>query len=705
MGPQIVPCAHRSPAEQWFNRKRIIVCCDGTWNSANTRGSGDPTNVARLSGAFVKKCCSGMPQVVYYHSGVGTEISKVAHYLGGLFGIGVIQDIVESYRFICDNYNPGDEIIIIGFSRGAFTARSVAGMVCALGFLNRSGLDQLPHIFHDYETWQDWGGTEYDPENHLVGFTIENKKRLERFRAARDSLGKRMPWEGSVEKLQADLDKRKRALFNNMRGMTAAPDPHAHRQKGARAKMNLKKMAEAYSKFLVEEGMSLAKYEEVVDEHNNKIRNYVPVKGRVRAVGVWDTVGSLGIPRTPLHSGGRREQEIRFESLDVSSSVDYAFHGLALDEWRSAFDCTMWGKKDNNHTNLRQVWFPGSHCNAGGGWPDQQIATIALAWMADQLTSISVEFSKVEMNRIFYELRPGAIPKPWGMGTIYNPGGPTTYLDKLIGFFAVPYRKFKNGNTEYPPRKPGGYTADGCDDRLVNPNEFVHPCVRIRYLYGGLNMDDKGPWKCRALTERGYKLEARPISEAAIREFRTDGAISPYQTVAGTVMPFYDKLPPRNPDNKTVAVRTEQPFEPDDLKKLDDPKTHWVWVNSNIDPKKKLELLPEEQIGMWERMYIRNNEKLLSWHEREQTVLQELHGKRMKPTFIESIKAIFGLNRVPPVVPMLATAMASEHIPPHYGYHDLISWQKADTTPNKAPAVLRAPTGQQNGGGVVAAKK
>jgi hypothetical protein len=58
---------------------------------------------------------------------------------------------------------------------------------------------------------------------------------------------------------------------------------------------------------------------------------------------------------------------------------------MALDEWRHAFDCTLWGKggrdKGDNEpkTELRQVWFPGNHGNVGGGWPDQQIATIALA--------------------------------------------------------------------------------------------------------------------------------------------------------------------------------------------------------------------------------------------------------------------------------------------------------------------------------------
>ena len=210
--------------------------------------------------------------------------------------------------------------------------------------------------------------------------------------------------------------------------------------------------------------------------------------------------------------------------------------------------------------------------------------------MADQLTSIGVEFSKVEMNRIFYELRPGAVPKPWAMGTIRNPSGATTSLDKIIGFFAAPYRRIKKGNTGYPTRRPGGYTADGCDEPLKSPHELVHPSVRIRYLYGGLNMDDAGPWKCRALTERGYKLVAQSAPATPIRGFRDDGAISTYHTVAGPVMPFYDKPPP-NLDGKIPAVRTEQPFEENDLKKLDEPKTHWVWVNENTDPKKKLEPL------------------------------------------------------------------------------------------------------------------
>ena len=76
--------------------------------------------------------------------------------------------------------------------------------------------------------------------------------------------------------------------------------------------------------------------------------------------------------------------------------------------------------------------------------------------MADQLTSIGVEFSKVEMNRIFYELRPGARAHKWGLGPIRDPGGATAFPDKAWGVLAAPYRKYMNGSTDYPTRKPGG---------------------------------------------------------------------------------------------------------------------------------------------------------------------------------------------------------------------------------------------------------
>lgn len=207
-------CAHRTA--KLTNSKRLIICCDGTWNDSNS-GDGPESNVSRISGAIAHKCCSGMPQIVYYRTGAGTEASWVARQLGGIFGQGVAQDIVECYRFICDNYNPGDEIILIGFSRGAFTARSVASLVCALGFLNHAGLDQLPHIFRDYSAWSTWNtNTKFSEKDHLVGFTLENSLRVNRLQKTRPGSNTVLR---SKDELEADLLSQKKDLYNRIIGM------------------------------------------------------------------------------------------------------------------------------------------------------------------------------------------------------------------------------------------------------------------------------------------------------------------------------------------------------------------------------------------------------------------------------------------------------------------------------------------------------
>jgi hypothetical protein len=104
------------------------------------------------------------------------------HTLGVEFIRFVFQDIAETYRFICDNYRAYDELFLIGFSRGAFTARSIASMVCSLGFLNRAGIEQLPHIFSDYSHWSSWThASQFNDQLHLRAFTLENMEKNEEF--------------------------------------------------------------------------------------------------------------------------------------------------------------------------------------------------------------------------------------------------------------------------------------------------------------------------------------------------------------------------------------------------------------------------------------------------------------------------------------------------------------------------------------------
>ncbi|KAJ6028004.1 hypothetical protein N7540_003580 [Penicillium herquei] len=143
------------------HKRRLILCLDGTWMNSDrgdnhTPGSryetlAPPTNVTRMYRALQKRGPNGESQVMYYQPGVGSTGGVADSISGGLFGDGVGENIREAYSFIATNYETGDEIILIGFSRGAFTARGVAALIDAVGLLNSEGLNMLYPIFKDVE--------------------------------------------------------------------------------------------------------------------------------------------------------------------------------------------------------------------------------------------------------------------------------------------------------------------------------------------------------------------------------------------------------------------------------------------------------------------------------------------------------------------------------------------------------------------------
>lgn len=132
--------------------KNIVFCADGTWNDPNQDENHDSlpdqTNVYKLflalSGAFdsgslrsadeQEKLLPGQ-QVAKYIHGVGDSKNAIIKIMGGAFGAGVISRIVRGYTFISRNYQPGDRIYIVGFSRGAYTARALNGLICSQGLL------------------------------------------------------------------------------------------------------------------------------------------------------------------------------------------------------------------------------------------------------------------------------------------------------------------------------------------------------------------------------------------------------------------------------------------------------------------------------------------------------------------------------------------------------------------------------------------
>ncbi len=286
--------------------------------------------------------------------------------------------------------------------------------------------------------------------------------------------------------------------------------------------------------------------------------------------------------------------------------------------------------------------------------------------MADQLTSVGVEFSKSEMARVFYSVSPGVEIRKWGFGKTKNPTGLATYPDKIYTAAALPWRKMAGLSTQYTPRKPGMYTADGNTEPLSRPNELVHPCVRIRYLYGGLELDDAGDWQCRALTDTGYKLVSQKDDTVSVRPSRMPGVVKTYETVNSSITPYYDTVP--HPFDATQTyVRAEQPYDKDDLYQLPAPTTHWVWKHKDGKT-----MLPEEHIGMWERMFIKINAKMLGWQE-------QAKGRKTDGAIKASGTAAsswFGGSAQAKKRELPAGAA------PEYGYHDMVSWQQADATKN-----------------------
>ena len=115
--------------------KRLVVCCDGTWNRPDQtkQGFAAPTNVAKIALALADEDDAGNPQVLHYEAGVGTRRGE--RLVGGVFGVGLSRNVQDCYRFVVDCYEPGDKLYFLGFSRGAYTARSTVGLVRNAGIL------------------------------------------------------------------------------------------------------------------------------------------------------------------------------------------------------------------------------------------------------------------------------------------------------------------------------------------------------------------------------------------------------------------------------------------------------------------------------------------------------------------------------------------------------------------------------------------
>jgi uncharacterized protein (DUF2235 family) len=262
--------------------KRIVICCDGTWNSKDQQFS---TNVVKLFRAVLLTSPSGVQQRPYYLNGVGTN-SLIEKLPGGIFGSGLWQNVQKAYRYLAESYEDGDEIYVFGFSRGAYTARSLVGMVRKCGILRR---DELARIDEAYDFYR---------------------------------------------------------------------------------KRDVKPSDAAAKQFRERYAVPITDGPLVGDR-------FVP---RVTFIGVWDTVGSLGIPLGFLGKIFNRKH--RFHDVSLSRIVDNAYHALAIDEKRKPFRPTLWERHPAaTKQNLEQHWFAGVHTNIGGGNADARQSDRCLRWM------------------------------------------------------------------------------------------------------------------------------------------------------------------------------------------------------------------------------------------------------------------------------------------------------------------------------------
>jgi Uncharacterized alpha/beta hydrolase domain (DUF2235) len=400
-------------------QKRLIVTCDGTWlDSDNGLVNGQmqpPSNVSRIGWAMKETSRDGIPQVVHYQAGVGSIGGAVSRAVGGATGAGLKENVREAYSYIAINWREGDEIFLIGFSRGAFTARSVAGMIGSLGLLTRAGLPHFSEIFEDFEH-------RYD-----------------------DRYVSKFPNDPFPEKGPFNQD---------------------------------------YVNELARRGLT---------------RPNVLIK----AVAVWDTVGSLGIPRISwLERIGLQSRNMHyytFYDTRLHPCIENAFQALALDEHRAPFSPALWEKRDGDRTNLKQVWFPGVHSNVGGGYDDQDIANITLAWMMSRLWTF-IDFhpdyimSCYESNKAYYRST-GQKSRSWSFGEIYN---------SMIGVYSL-----GGGKT----RTPGNYyrtdpiTGRPTNKKLKNTNEYIHASVRSRLGLQGPGVQDRGIYEPKALRDWTFAAE------------------------------------------------------------------------------------------------------------------------------------------------------------------------------------------------------
>lgn len=166
------------PSEKYkiANYKRIILCADGTWLSSDQGDKSVPSNVAKIARAISKTGLDAngslVQQIVYYQSGLGAGDLLIQKAIYGAIGLGLDAEVLQLYDFLSNNYEPGDELFLFGFSRGAFTVRSTAGLVSDVGIFSPVNMEYFPNMWKAYRS--NIGGEPFRKSS----WYLDNKEKL-----------------------------------------------------------------------------------------------------------------------------------------------------------------------------------------------------------------------------------------------------------------------------------------------------------------------------------------------------------------------------------------------------------------------------------------------------------------------------------------------------------------------------------------------
>ncbi len=167
-------------------------------------------------------------------------------------------------------------------------------------------------------------------------------------------------------------------------------------------------------------------------------------------IGVWDTVGALGLP-TPLNRINPMSTD--HHQVGATPEVEHAFHAVAIDEQRKAFRPVLWDEPGEGETQIEQVWFAGCHSDIGGFYRDHRLADIPLVWMIDRAQSIGLRFDEEKVQALKPQYDAPIHNSRRGLGTLYPKALRTIEASKRTLLANTAAARVKNSGSA-PPYKP-----------------------------------------------------------------------------------------------------------------------------------------------------------------------------------------------------------------------------------------------------------